>query len=655
MQIPALPSVVKSTHEQYQGVASSDTGFLRSASLKYQRLLGETQQTEQDVARLDYAIWMSDRAGVSVDHAFHHAEDVQKRLFDYADNISVYDGWKYFNEYMKKTNFEEKVLDKIDARFEGLYNSNLSSEEKEAGYEELRQEYLKAMAEFPSFKHAESWVPTSWLEGVASTVPYMTKIATAAAAGAAFMGLGAMALGSFGTLSPIALAATPMLAATAKFATFGAAAGGFAMSKQLIQNQHTISRLMWEDDQGNHLDPRVVYWSRHLSSALSAGTEMWAASAVLGNIGKLLFGNTLESVISTSLWKRAMQGGLLYAKGVGVESFEEGLQKVTEDATDNLAKWVDSKLHGTNWDYVGFKDMLANAAGDFLQSVPTMMTLGLLPFVGSTAASMATAKSDARTDARVYFDTTGGITVPASAIINPISEYDKDAIGSRIDTAAKGRQKLSPIKVVPTGQSLTGRQLYRVVEGMDTYQALYERGVQNMQVEVQQRSDYTQQLGEENYAAFGEQVNSLASAVGGRVDIQGGTAYIITGDAQKAFLLQPESTLAFEDNTSIPGASGRYSVDLELDVAGQSGRVVVGTEGMWAADRLIGRQVDEAITALDEQEYNTKPLRSVMAAIYRETRSMTAADAADHIARASSRIGRQLERLTPDLKELEAV
>jgi len=132
---------------------------------------------------------------------------------------------------------------------------------------------------------------------------------------------------------------------------------------------------MWEDDQGNHLDPRVVYWSRHLSSALSAGTEMWAASAVLGNIGKLLFGNTLESVISTSLWKRAMQGGLLYAKGVGVESFEEGLQKVTEDVTDNLAKWVDSKLHGTNWDYVGFKDILKNAAGDFLQSIPTMCCL----------------------------------------------------------------------------------------------------------------------------------------------------------------------------------------------------------------------------------------------------------------------------------------
>lgn len=655
LQIPALPNVVKATHEQYQGIASSDTGFLRSASLKYQRLLGETQQTEQDVARLDYAIWMSDRAGVSVDHAFHHAEDVQKRLFDYADNISVYDGWKYFNEYMKKTNFEEKVLDKIDARFEGLYNSNLSSEEKEAGYEELRQEYLKAMAEFPSFKHAESWVPTSWLEGVASTVPYMTKIATAAAAGAAVMGLGAMALGSFGTLSPIALAATPMLAATAKFATFGAAAGGFAMSKQLIQNQHTISRLMWEDEQGNHLDPRVVYWSRHLSSALSAGTEMWAASAVLGNIGKLLFGNTLESVISTSLWKRAMQGGLLYAKGVGVESFEEGLQKVTEDVTDNLAKWVDSKLHGTNWDYVGFKDILKNAAGDFLQSIPTMMTLGLLPFAGSTAVSMATAKSDARTDARVFFDTESGVTISAGSIINPISEYDKEAVGKRIDTAANGRQKLAPIKVVPVGQLLTGRQLYRVVEGMDTYQALFERGVQNMQVEVQQRSDYTQQLGEENYAAFGDQVNTLASAVGGRVDIQGGRAYIITDDAQKAFLKRPKSTLAFEDNTSIPGTSGRYSVDLELDVAGQSGKVIAGSEGTWAADRLVGSAVDSAINELEAQDVNTKAMRSVMSAIYRETRAMDAAQAADHITKASPRLMRQLDKLTPEQQELPSV
>jgi len=655
LQIPALPNVVKATHEQYQGIASSDTGFLRSASLKYQRLLGETQQTEQDVARLDYAIWMSDRAGVSVDHAFHHAEDVQKRLFDYADNISVYDGWKYFNEYMKKTNFEEKVLDKIDARFEGLYNSNLSSEEKEAGYEELRQEYLKAMGEFPSFKHAESWVPTSWLEGVASTVPYMTKIATAAAAGAAVMGLGAMALGSFGTLSPIALAATPMLAATAKFATFGAAAGGYAMSKQLIQNQHTISRLMWEDEQGNHLDPRVVYWSRHLSSALSAGTEMWAASAVLGGIGKLLFGNTLESVISTSLWKRAMQGGLLYAKGVGVESFEEGLQKVTEDVTDNLAKWVDSKLHGTNWDYVGFKDILKNAAGDFLQSVPTMMTLGLIPFAGSTAVSMATAKGDARADARVYFDTESGETVSAWNIHNPVSEYDKDAVGKRIDAAAKGRQKLAPIKVVPAGQSRDGMQQYRVVEGMDTYQALFERGVQNMQVEVKQRSDYTQQLGEENYAAFGDQVNTLASAVGGRVDIQGGRAYIITDDAQKAFLKRPESTLAFEDNTSIPGTSGRYSVDLELDVAGQSGKVIAGSEGTWAADRLVGSAVDSAINELEAQDVNTKAMRSVMSAIYRETRAMDAAQAADHITKASPRLMRQLDKLTPEQQELPSV
>jgi len=77
-----------------------------------------------------------------------------------------------------------------------------------------------------------------------------------------------------------------------------------------------------------------------------------------------------------------------YVKGTAKESFEEGLQRVSEDVSDNLVKWVDSRMNGNSWDYAGFREVLGNATKDFLASVPTMATLGFLPFAGATTMSV---------------------------------------------------------------------------------------------------------------------------------------------------------------------------------------------------------------------------------------------------------------------------
>ncbi|MFA5409719.1 MAG: hypothetical protein WC343_13190, partial [Bacilli bacterium] len=150
-------------------------------------------------------------------------------------------------------------------------------------------------------------------------------------------------------------------------------------------------------------------------------------------------------------------------------------------------------------------------------------------------------------------------------------------------------------------------------------------------------------------------MNDLAARVNGKIDVAGPTAYIIANDPTKNAALDPDSVISISDNTSIPDKRGVYGTELELDVAGEAGKVLVVTEGTWATDKLLGTQVQQAIDEIGEDGTNTKPLQSVMRAIFRETRGMDAQQVTDHMNQNAPRILRQLDKLSPEEAALPAV
>lgn len=655
--LTSLVGATKITDKSYDPTIGMETEALQKMR-QYERLLLQSKNPQQDMVRIQYASLLADRSQYSPEYVLSNLERVQQEILGFGENTTVYEGFRYAIASIQRAEKDQRITDSFASRADIIINGTKDPQERDALLEDLRKEFIAEQDKLPEFKNADTWVPFKWFEGLWGTIPYMGRIALQSGIGAGLTGIGAGLL--LATLSnPIALAAMPVVAV---MAAFGGRAAGFAESKKMLSSQHLMSRLMWEGDEGERVDPALAYWSSQVSGALSAATEMFILAKVISWVKPMVAANVMESLVSASVWAVVKSGGLLYGKSVLSQVSEEALQKIVEDVSDNMVKWMDEQMGGREWDRLSFADIMKNAGSEFLQSVPTMMVMGLVPGTIGTAGSLINLQKTRTYNAGAHFNTDMGSAVHVSQVFNPVSEYDKAEMDKRIDQARSGRSKFEPVKVIETGQTPNGVPMYRVVEGQGVFQALSERGVEAVQVEVVSRDGYVAPMTEANFQRFSDIANDMAASVDARVQVDGSNAVIIVptdadvASAAQKIQLSRDSTIGYQDNTAVPADSGRYGEVVELDVLGQAGKIEIMSEGTYAARSLsYGAKLEKAVQTLAEavgelssraRDNRVDAIRKDLRALYRDVRGMDAKSAVEAMQKRAERIKKHLEALT---------
>jgi len=610
--------IVTTDSEEFSPVNFSDSGYRRLAD-QYNRILAQSKNPEEDEARIQMSSYLAGRTDYSPEYIFQNSQKVMNEVFGYPMDLDVRTTWDYLTSMIRFTQESNDANLRFERRGDEIARANVSEEEREKMYDELRKDIEKFQASGPGFDKVKNWIPKDFIDGLASTLPYMGRAFTGNIAGRA-IGWGA------GTIAAMAFPASiPLMLTTAFLGKAGGILGSMLSVQPLLNASTYADRLVMKDNNGEYMDPDLANWGSEVSSWAEALVEGVAMDLFIPWAGKLFNGGQVSAIVNGSIGRAFKSGALSYVKGVAAESAEEGLQRVVRDVTDNILKYIDSNNNGRDWDYLGAAEIINNASKEFLQSVPTMAFLGLFSGGISTVQNLRGVSKAQRYLADTHFDGEGNV-VPIGSILFDDVEYDAEEMGQRIKKARAGKKKFAPIKVYKVGRIL-GRTIYRAVGGQDVLQALKEdkAGVQVVRIQEVDRDENISAARDEDFNTLAQLVNDIAFGAGVQLEIRGNRVVLVAGnntDLKKLRLELAKRTdlTMVNDELTVTGEFGEHKLTLGLEVNKRQGVTEVVSEATHSVrDLMFGRLLETVIKNAEAKGVDpklTKKLRKALADLY---------------------------------------
>lgn len=594
MHTPGMQAkIIENDSPDFDVSAFSPSGY-KKATDTLNRLVQMSDNPQEEAEKLYRASYLASKTNYSPEYIYANTNKVLHEVAGYDMSLDVRKGWDYFLSTIKYTNEANGAYTKFEQRGDEIARADVSEEEREGLYDELRKEIIAFNNSQPDFEKVKGWIPDTFLDSLAQTTPYMGKALVGNVAGR-ILGVG---------ISALVPAAAPAILTAQFISNWAGRLGSMFAVKPLLNASSYVDRLIMQNEDGEYMDPSLANWGSELSSWLEAAVESMAFDVFAPWVGKLFTKTGGSALVNGSISRVLRNSGIQYIKGVTAESAEEGLQAIVRDVTDNTLKTIDANANGRKWDRLKIGQVLENAGNEFLKSVPTMAFLGLLSGGIGTGIELSKVKTTQKYDADVHFSGEGSV-VPAGNILSSNIQYDNKAVGQKISAARNGKQKMAPIDVYKVGD-ISGSPIYRAVGSEAELNALKERGVQSIRINEVDKNDYVAPITEENYQQFSDLVNQAASDAGALASVdQGSGSIIVSNNADLANLrlnkqIPITSLTSASDNYSFPNEFGMHSLDLGVNVGGEASVQAV-TESTYAVrDLMYGRALEELITEIGD-------------------------------------------------------
>ena len=585
--------IMKNDDPEFDISAFSPSGY-KVVSDRINRLVQMSDNPEQEIENLQLASYLGSKTNYSPEYIYSNPNKVLNEVAGYDMSLDVRKNLKYFFSTIKYTMEANQAYLKFETRGDEIAKASVSDEERVEMFDKLRKDITTFNSSQPDFEKVKGWVPEIYLDSIAQTMPYMGRAFAGNVAGRV-LGIG---------LTALVPSAAPAFLTAQFIGSWAGRLGGMFAVKPLLNASSYVDRLTLQDADGEYMDPALADWGSEVSSWLEAAVESMAFDVFAPWIGQI-FGRTGGSaLVNASISKVLKNTAKTYFKGVAAESAEEGLQAIVRDVTDNILKTIDANADGRKWDKVSFGRVLGNAANEFLRSIPTMATLGLISGGIGTGINLSKIKNTQKYNADVHFSGEGNV-VPMSTVFFGEGEYDKETIGAQIKDARSGKTKLDPVKVYKVGDVL-GTPVYRAVGSQAELQALKERGVQNVRIQEVSKDDYIAPLAKKNYQELYDMVNKAALDAGMLVETIDGRGVVIASDRKSLQSLRLNESIPFstltkvEDFIGVSNKFGMHVLDLGVDVFGGEGSVQALTEATHAVrDLMYGRALENLITEME--------------------------------------------------------
>jgi len=585
--------LMKNDSPDFDISAFSPAGY-KVAADRVNRLVQMSDNPEEETEKLQIASYLGSKTTYSPEYIYRNPNKVLNEVAGYDMSLDVRKNWDYFTSTVKYTGEANKAYAEFEQRGDQITKAKVSEEERTEMYDLLRKDITTFTNSQPDFNKVKNWIPQTFLDGFAQTMPYMGKAFAGNIAGR-ILGVG---------LSALIPAAAPAIMTAQFISNWAGRLGSMFAVKPLLNASGYVDRLMMQNENGEYMDPSLANWGSELSSWAEAAVESLAFDVFAPWIGGLFTKTGGSALVNGSVSRVLKASALNYVKGVAAESAEEGLQAIVRDVTDNIIKTIDTNANGRKWDKVAFGQVMDNSAKEFLRSVPTMAFLGLISGGIGTGIEISRVGNTQKYDADVHFSGEANV-VPMSTVLFEENEYDKDIVGTQIKEARSGKTKLDPVKVYKVGDVLD-TPVYRAVGSQAELQALKERGVQNVRIQEVSKDDYIAPLAKENYQELYDMVNKAALDAGMLVETIDGRGVVIASDRKSLQSLRLNESIPFstltkvEDFIGVSNNFGMHVLDLGVGVFGGEGSVQALTEATHAVrDLMYGRALENLITEME--------------------------------------------------------
>lgn len=141
--LTTLEGATKVTDREYNPTLGLETEASQKIR-QYERLLMQSKDPQKDMVRIQYASLLADRSHYSPEYVLGNLERVQQEILGFGENTTVYNGFQYAWESIKKADLDQRTTDAFANRADKIINGTADPEERDALLEDLRKEYLAA-------------------------------------------------------------------------------------------------------------------------------------------------------------------------------------------------------------------------------------------------------------------------------------------------------------------------------------------------------------------------------------------------------------------------------------------------------------------------------------------------------------------------------